>query len=252
MAALITGASGGIGYYMAKALSEMGFDTIIVARNEEKLNMAARDFKTKTTVIKADLSKKEECLRVYESIKDEQIEVVINNAGFGEFGAFDEGDLENELNMIDLNIKAVHIFTKLFLKRFVERGYGYILNVASLAAFLPGPMMAAYYGTKAYVYRLTMAVREELKRKKSPVYCGVLCPGPVATRFNKRAGVRFATKGLDAEKCAYYAIEQMFKERGVIIPGSYQKLLPAVVHLAPEFLQTHFCFEFQKRKDSSL
>ncbi len=248
MAALITGASGGMGYYMAKKLSEMGFDIIISARNRDKLNKLAAEAGTRAVVIPADLSKPEECIRLYNELKDEKIEVVINNAGFGEFSALTEGELEKELNMIDLNIKSVHILTKLFLKDFVKKGYGYILNVGSLAAFLPGPMMATYYGTKAYVYRLTMAVREELRRKGSRVYCGVLCPGPVATDFNKRAGVRFATKGLDPKYCAEYAIEKMFEEKPVIIPGTFEKLLPIAAKLSPVFLQTYFCYEFQKKK----
>ncbi len=248
MAALITGASGGIGYYMAKKLSEMGFDIIITARNRDKLDRLASEMSTKTIVIPADLSKPEECIRLHEELKNEKVEIVINNAGFGEFASLTEGDLEKEINMIDLNIKAVHILTKLFLRDFTQKGYGYILNVGSLASFLPGPMMATYYGTKAYVYRLTMAVREELRRHGSRVYCGVLCPGPVATNFNNRAGVRFATKGLDPQYCAEYAVEKMFEEKAVIIPGKLEKLLPIIAKLSPEFLQTFFCYEFQKKK----
>lgn len=248
MAALITGASGGIGYYMAKKLAEKGFDIIIVARNAERLNKLAHEVKTKAAVIAADLSRKEDCIRVYNEASEIGVEIVINNAGFGEFAPLDEGNLETELNMIDLNIKAVHILTKLFLKDFIKKDAGYILNVASLAAFLPGPMMATYYGTKSYVYRLTMAVREELRRKGSGVYCGVLCPGPVETGFNGRAGVKFATKGLDPRFCAEYAIDKMFDEKAVIIPGGIQKLLPLGVRLCPEFLQTFLCCEFQKKK----
>lgn len=248
MAALITGASGGIGYYMAKKLSEMGFDVILTARNEERLKALASTLPTKATVIGADLSNPEECFGLYESLKGEKIEILINNAGFGEYAPFAEGDLEKELNMIDLNVKAVHILTKLFLKDFMEKGYGYILNVASLAAFLPGPMMSAYYGSKAYVYRLTMAIREELRRAGSKVYAGVLCPGPVATGFNRRAGVRFATKGLDPKLCAEYAVEKMFEEKAVIIPGGKEKILPFLTKISPVSLQMFFCAEFQKKK----
>ncbi len=249
MAALITGAGGGIGYYMAKKLSSMGFDLIITGRNEERLQNLADELKSKTRIITADLSKTEECLRLYNEVKGEKIEILINNAGFGEFAAFAEGSLENELNMIDLNIKAVHILMKLFLGDFIKKGYGYILNVGSLAAFLPGPMMATYYGTKSYVYKLTLAVREELRRKGSKVYCGVLCPGPVATEFNSRAGVKFATKGIEPKYCADYAIEKMFEEKAVIIPGKKEKLLPFLTHISPAFLQAVFCYEFQKKKD---
>lgn len=250
MAALITGASGGIGYHMAKKLSDMGFDTIIVGRNKEALDKAASAFKTKTKVIAADLSDPDECFKLYERLKDTKIEILINNAGFGEYSLFNEGDIHKQLNMVDLNIKAVHILTKLFLNDFIKKGYGYILNTASLAAFLPGPKMSVYYATKAYVYRLTMAVREELRRMGSAVYCGVLCPGPVSTGFNKRAGVNFATKGIDPKYCAEYAIEKMFEEKAVIIPGRFEKLLPFITHISPTALQMRFCWEYQKQKDN--
>ncbi|MCC8097783.1 MAG: SDR family oxidoreductase [Eubacterium sp.] len=249
MVALITGAGGGIGYYMAKKLSEMGHDIIITGRNEERLKALAAELKTKTTIIPADLSKKEECIRLYNEVKWKNVEILINNAGCGEVAAVSEGDLENELNMIDLNIKAVHILMKLFLEDFVKRDSGYILNVGSLAAFPPGPMMATYYGTKSYVYKLTLSVREELRRRGSKVYCGVLCPGPVATGFNSRAGVKFATKGIDPKYCGEYAIEKMFKKKAVIIPGKAEKLLPFLTHLAPASLQAVFCYKFQKKKD---
>ncbi|MCD8090374.1 MAG: SDR family oxidoreductase [Clostridiales bacterium] len=249
MSAIITGASSGIGRHMAKKLSDMGFDTVITGRNEEKLTELAGELKTKTKIITADLSKTEECIRLYEEVKDEKPEILINNAGFGEFAPFAEGSLETELNMIDTNIKAVHVLMKLFLKDFIKKDFGYILNTCSLAAFLPGPMMATYYGTKSYVYRLTMAVREELRRKGSNVYCGVLCPGPVKTGFNSRAGVKFATKGIDPKYCADYAIEKMFAEKAVIIPGKKEKLLPFLTHISPAALQAVFCYEFQKKKD---
>ncbi|MCC8013833.1 MAG: SDR family oxidoreductase [Eubacterium sp.] len=248
MAALITGASGGIGCYMAKTLSEMGFEVILAARSVDKLEALAKTLPNKAEVFGADLSKPEECKGLYEKLKGRKIEVLINNAGFGEFASFADGDLDTQLNMIDLNVKAVHILTKLFLKDFKEKGYGYILNVASLAAFLPGPMMASYYAGKAYVYRLTMAIREELRREGSPVYAGVLCPGPVSTGFNKRAGVRFATKGIDPEYCAKYAVEKMFEEKAVIIPGRAEKLLPLLTKLSPVNWQMFFCGEFQKKK----
>ncbi len=251
MAALITGATSGIGCHMAKKLSHMGFDTILVGRNKKMLDIMSEELGSGTKTIQADLSKPEECFELYESLKNEKIEVLINNAGFGDFSYFDEGSIEKQLSMIDLNIKAVHILMKLFLGDFIDKGYGYILNVASLAAFLPGPKMAVYYGTKAYVYRLTMAVREELRRRGSKVYCGVLCPGPVATNFNKRAGVSFAKRGIDPEYCAEYAIEKMFEEKPVIIPGTFEKLLPLLTHLSTDALQTFFCWEFQKQKEKT-
>ena len=157
-------------------------------------------------------------------------------------------DIEKELNMIDVNIKAVDILTKLFLKDFKEKNKGYILNVASSAAFLPGPLLSSYYASKAYVLRLTEAIYEELRREKSNVYVGVLCPGPVDTEFNKVANVRFALKGLTSEYVARYAIEKMFKRKLVIIPGSVMKLLKFAIRFVPEKVLLRIAYNQQRRK----
>ena len=138
---------------------------------------------------------------------DGSLEVVINNAGFGLFGEFSQTDMNTELKMIDTNVVALQILMKLFLKEFIKKNSGYILNVASSAAFMPGPLMSVYYSTKAYVMRLTQAVDRELKNKKSRVYAGVLCPGPVDTNFNNTANVQFALKGLSSPYVAEYGIK---------------------------------------------
>ena len=150
MIALITGASNGIGKDFAKELSKRGYDLILVARSKDKLEELKKELKTHIEIEIMDLSIKENVYKLYEKYQG-KIDLLINNAGFGAFGKFSETTLENELNMIDLNITAYHILTKLFLQDFVKKDNGTILNVASSAAFEPGPLMATYYATKSYV-----------------------------------------------------------------------------------------------------
>lgn len=142
MKALITGASSGIGRDMAHYLASFGYDLYLVSRDKSKLDEIYKDSKVKVTTFGLDLSKKEECLKLYQMVKKENIDLLINNAGFGDAGNFTETSLDKELNMIDLNIKAYHILTKLFLQDFVKKNHGRILNVASMAGFMPGPYMA--------------------------------------------------------------------------------------------------------------
>ena len=247
MKALITGASSGIGKDMAKILYDKGYELILVSKDKEKLtNAFPSDEKIK--LISMNISLVENCIKLYETVKNENIDILINNAGFGLFGNFNETDLNKELNMIDTNIKAVHVLTKLFLKDFIKKDSGYILNVASSAAFLPGPLMATYYSTKAYVYRLTLSIKEELNRMNSKVYIGCLCPGPVNTNFNKTAGVKFNLKELESYDVSKYAIKKMFRKKLVIIPGLTVKLGTFVTRLAPTKLLMKISYNIQKKK----
>lgn len=223
MKALVTGASSGIGLEIAKYLDELGYQLILVARNKEKLEDLASRLKHKAKIIVMDLETEANIKSLYVLTKNEDIDILVNNAGFGDFGYFTETDLSKELEMIDLNIKTVHMLTKMFLKEMVKKNSGYILNVASSASFQPGPLMATYYSTKAYVLRQTEAISYELKKQKSKVHVSCLCPGPVDTNFNAVAGVNFAVKPLSAEKVARYAVDQMFKNKMVIIPGFKMK-----------------------------
>ena len=158
MKALITGASSGIGRDMAKYLSKLGYDLVIVARNKEALEKIKNEVNTNTQVISLDLSQKENCYKLYEEAKE--IDILVNNAGFGDFGEFSKTDLNKEISMIETNIEALHILTKLYLKDMVKNNKGYILNVASIAGFMPGPLMATYYATKNYVVSLTRAIKK--------------------------------------------------------------------------------------------
>ena len=223
MKALVTGASSGIGLEIAKYLDELGYHLILVARNKEKLEDLASRLKHKAKIIVMDIETEYNIKSLYVLTKNEDIDILVNNAGFGDFGYFTETDINKELEMIDLNIKSVHMLTKMFLKEMVKKDSGYILNVASSASFQPGPLMATYYSTKAYVLRLTEAIAYELKKQKSKVHISCLCPGPVDTNFNTVAGVNFAVKPLSAEKVARYAVDQMLKNKLVIIPGFKMK-----------------------------
>ncbi len=248
MKALVTGASSGIGREMAKILSDMGYDLILVARRKKKLEELKKQLTTKVTIINLDISSTYNCMKLYDKVKKEDIDIVINNAGFGLFGEFTETSLDKELDMIDTNIKAVHTLTKLFLKDFKEKDSGYILNVSSSAAFLSGPLMSTYYATKGYVLKLTEAIYEELRREDSNVYIGALCPGPVDTEFNDVANVKFSIQSLNSHDVAEYAINQMFKRKLIIIPGWKMKFI-VFSRLLPRKLLLRINYNIQKKKE---
>lgn len=232
--AVVTGASAGLGVEFAKNLARKGYKLILVARREERLKKIAANLKTECIIIVADLSKESECYRVWEQIRDKEIHIFINNAGFGACGNFVESDLIKELNMIQVNIKAVHILMKLVLQKMQEKNRGYILNVASCAGLMPaGPYMATYYATKAYVTSLTRAIAQELKERDSDVYVGCLCPGPVDTEFNKVAHVRFALPELSPVYCVKYGLRQMAKRQVVIIPTFWMRFAMVFGRLLP-------------------
>lgn len=248
MKALITGASSGIGRDMAIVLSNMGYELILVARNIDELKNVQKILQVKSRVISLDLSSQDNCFELYNQLKNEGIDILINNAGFGVYGEFDKTDLSRELMMIDVNVSALHILTKLFLQDMVKRDFGYILNVASSAAFLPGPLMAGYYASKAYVLRLTQSIQGELKHKKSKVYVGTLCPGPVDTNFNRVAGVEFGVPSLSSSEVAKYAINKMFKHKKIIVPGFYMKISTFFVRFVPYNLLLKISYSIQKKK----
>ncbi len=248
MKALITGASSGIGRDIAKNLSKRGYDLVITARREERLLELKNELATDVIVIPADLSKKEECLRLYGQTKNEDISVLINNAGYGVFGAFDKTGLPEEIDMLDVNIISAHILMKLFLKDFIAENRGYILNVASSAAFLPGPLFSSYYASKAYVLRLTQAVSEELRRAGKNVSVSALCPGPVDTEFNKTAGVQFGFGGLSSPSVADYAVKKMFAKKTVIVPGATMKFARFFSKLLPDSLLAKTAYNLQNKK----
>lgn len=248
MKALITGASSGIGKNMAYVLANKGIDLILVARNKDELLKIKANVKVNVEVIELDLLKEKNVFKLYEMCKDGNIDILINNAGFGLFGLFTETDLARELEMIDLNIKAYHILTKLFLKDFVEKDNGYILNVASSAGFMAGPRLSTYYATKNYVLKLTMAINEELRQSGSNVVVSALCPGPVNTNFNKVAHGEFSIKEASPKYVAKYAINKLFKKKMIIIPTFRIKLGIFLLRILPYRIQLIYCYHIQGKK----
>lgn len=248
MRAVITGASSGIGRDIARVLSARGVELILVARREDRLRELAAALPTRTAYIAADLSKAENCRALYDRLRGTRIDILVNNAGLGVFGAFDETPLEHELQMLDVNVRAAHILMKLFLRDFVRRDSGYILNVASFAGFSAGPLFSSYYASKAYLLRLSQSVSEELRRRGSRVSVSVLCPGPVKTEFDRVAGVTFALPGRPSGWIAEKAVEGLFRRKPVIVPGAEMKLLRVGQRLLPEAAVTRLAYRAQKRK----
>lgn len=247
MKVLITGASSGIGKSMAKYLDSLGHELFLVARSKDKLEELTKELNHAKYYV-YDVSKEENCYKLYDELKKEKIDFLINNAGFGLFGYFDETDLNRELEMIDLNIKSVHILSKLFIKDMIKRNSGYILNTASSAGFLAGPYLNTYYATKNYVLKLTMGINEELRQRKSRVKVSCLCPGPVDTNFNNVAGGHFNTKSLTSDYVAKYAIDKTLKGKMLIIPGFTMKLAILFQKFLPYRIQLKMVYNIQKNK----
>ena len=246
MKALITGASSGIGLEMAKYLSSLGYDLILVARNKKKLEEVKKEIKTKVEIFDYDLSNNDNCYKLYDEVKNKEVDIIINDAGFGLFGDYKNSDINIEMNMVDLNVKALHILTKLFVN---DKNTKYILNVASSAGLMKGgPLMSTYYATKSYVCNYSFALYEELRRNKSDKVISVLCPGPVDTNFNDRANVRFSVKSMSPQYVAKYAIDNMFKKKLIIAPGLGVKMGLFFMKFVPTKLLLKITYNFQRKK----
>ena len=249
MKVLITGASSGIGLDMAKYLATQKHELILVARDKEKLEIIQEKLPTKVTIIVADLSNEQKVKELYVIAKKENIDILINNAGLGDFGYLTDTDINKDLELINTNIKAVHILTKQFVKDMEKKETDtYILNVASSAAFQPGPLMSTYYATKSYVYQLTEALYYEEKKKNTNVHVSVLCPGPVKTNFNNVAGVEFSVKPLKSTYVAKYAIDKMFAEKMLIIPGFGMRMSKFFSRFVSDKFLLRIIYRVQKRK----
>lgn len=246
MYALVTGASSGIGADIARILCKKGYDLILVARRSDKLEELKNELDCNCVVLNCDLSVPENCKQLFDNVKEKDIEILVNCAGFGVFGNFAETDLEKEIDMINTNITALHILTKLFVNKFLTQNRGYILNVASSASFAPGPMFSSYYASKAYVLRLSQAIWEELRGTN--VHVSVLCPGPVDTEFNSVAKVSFTIGALSSDYVAEYAVKQMFKNKRLIVPGIKMKLARVGSKLVPSVISAKITHKFQEKK----
>lgn len=239
--AVVTGASSGIGLELSRLLASAGHDLVIVAQHAERLAQVARELRTNHGVrvmeIATDLSDPAAPPEIERELNRQGLtpDVLVNNAGFGLRGSFAEIDLGEQLRMIEVNVRALTHLTGLLLPGMLERRRGRVLNVASTAAFQPGPLMAVYYATKAYVLSLSEALANETS--KSGVTVTALCPGPTATGFQKRAGLEgtrlFHGGVMDAAAVARHGYEGMNRGARVVIPGWRNRLVAQFVRFAP-------------------
>jgi uncharacterized protein len=253
--ALITGASGGIGYELALLFARDRFDCILIARSRDKLTeLAARlenEFRVKTLVIVKDLSRPTAVDEIYEEVTAEpmQVDVLVNNAGFPVFGLFNETDLRIELEMLQVNVIALTALTKLFLKPMIERRSGRILNLGSTASFVPGPLMAVYYASKSYVLSFSEALSNELRG--TGVTVTVLAPGPTRTGFQKRGQLEDSrlVQGeiADAASVALAGYRGLMAGKTLVIPGLTNKLVPWIARISPRGAVTRVVHRMQER-----
>jgi len=250
MYALITGASSGIGQEIARQLAKKKFNLILVARRIDRLNEMKSDLEKNEgidVVVKGyDLSNLENCHKLHQETLELHPELVINNAGFGKVGNFENIPLETEINMLELNILALHTLTKLFVST-MEKGV--ILNVGSMAAFLPTPLLATYAASKAYVVHFSEAINYELKATHKPISVLTLCPGPVATEFGKVAEAEnMGLPGISAETCAKVAIRGIMKKKPKIIPSFQMQFLHFIIRFVPTSLILKVSYRLQSKK----
>ena len=240
--AIVTGGSGGIGRCTAAALRDAGCTVYELSRREKPADGIVH--------ITADVTDEAQVRAAIDEVisREGRIDILVNNAGFGVFGKFSETALQEELELLQVNVRALHILTKLFLRDFKKRNFGKILNVASSAGFLTGPLFSSYYASKNYVVRLSLAIAEELRREKSRVTISILCPGPVNTGFNDRAGVQFRVKALTPEAVAKEAVFGLLTGKLLIIPGLMMRVGVAASKLVPEKLLSRILYHVQAAK----
>lgn len=242
---LVTGASGGIGYELAKLFARDGHDLVLVARNGSKLQQIARELKAAhhvhCIVLEGDLSVPGSPDALFQEVKKASAEVgiLVNNAGFGSLGPFHKRPLAEQLQMIQLNVTSLAHLTRLFLPEMIARKRGRIVNIASIAAYQPGPFMAVYYATKAFVVSFSEAIANELHG--TGVRVTTICPGPTTTNFGKRAGAENSSlfrKGMtmDAATVARIGYEGMKRNKTIVVTGWKNKFLASAGRLAPRSL----------------
>ena len=235
MKALITGGTSGIGKSIAEEFLLRGYEVLIVSRKEGDLNEIKEKYPNgKISFSSYDLSDENECYRLLKDTENIEFDVFVNNAGYGDIGRITETSLDKEVNMVKLNDIATLILVKSFLIRFIKRGKGRVLTVASAAAFAVAPYMNVYYSTKSFVYSLAHGYYRELKDMKSKVTISVLCPGPVKTRFEEVANAKFTISSLKPEKVAKIAVKKTLKGKFEIVPGFKIKLGHFVAHFLPK------------------
>ena len=252
--ALVTGATSGIGLEIALNFARDGINLILVARTENKLmeikEKIESDYKVEVLILAKDLTSEEAPDEIYQEVEKRGIRVdfLINNAGFGSFGRLIATDYETEKDLVKLNVLSLLQMNKLFVPLMAARHYGYVMNVASLAAFMPGPVMANYYASKAYVLSLSEAMHEELK--KDGVKVTALCPGPVRTNFQERAQLQKTDTAksfiMEAKKVADIGYLGLLRGKAIVVPGTFEKIVPVITKLLPRSLVRKVSFLSQK------
>ncbi len=242
--ALITGASGGIGEEMARELARRGFSLVLVARSRDKLEALASELSSATVSVKViamDLEKPNAALDLVEELSKQsiQVDLLVNNAGFGDTGLFAESDLSKYLSMIQLNVAALTELCHYLLKPMIARKRGRILNVASTAGFIPGPFMSVYHATKNYVLAFSEGLREELSG--SGVSVTVLCPGPMVSGFQQAANldleqIRKNPLITDVKYVAQQGINAVLANKAMVIPGTLNQLQTFIIRFSPRVL----------------
>ena len=230
MKALVTGASSGIGYSIARYLSKIGYDLIIVARRKDCLENLKRECNTKVKIIDLDLSIISNMYKLYELTKEDDI------------------DVSKEIGMLNLNVIATDVLTKLYLKDMVKKNRGKILNVSSVLGFMPGPLMSSYYASKAYITSMSRAINTELRMKKINVVVSTLCAGAVDTNFNSDLGVSFFVPPSNSQKVAEYAINKLLKNKEVIVPGTFNKFTHILNKIIPINISKYLLYITQNGK----
>ncbi len=257
---LITGAAAGIGYELASVFAHDGYNLVLVDKNEQKLADVADEFKSKfasfVTAISKDLSLPTSSLEIYSELQEAGINVdfLVNNAGFGHYGFFADTDLKSELEMLQVNLVTLTHMTKLFVRDMTKRGKGKVLNVASTAAFQPGPLMAVYFATKAYVLSFSEAIANELEG--TGVTVTVLCPGPTISAFHEQTGMAETElvkgkKFMDAATVARVGYRGLMANKTVVIPGVKNQILVEIVRFFPRSLVTKFVRNMQELPSKS-
>jgi uncharacterized protein len=252
--ALVTGASSGIGEHLARRLAREGFDLVLVARRGQMLEKLAAELasEVKVEVLAADLTEPGAPARIVEALGEDGVDVLVNNAGGGWIGAFAEAPLERQLQIIDLNVRALVELTHRLLGPMKQRGRGHIVQIASVAGFMPGPLASVYYASKAFVVRHAEALQHELRG--SGVTVCLSCPGPVATEFQRSSGVSGdvgASVAMSAEAVAEQTIDAMLKGRFLVAPGASNRALITLSNLLPNRLLMNMVSRIQKKRLSS-
>ncbi len=248
MRALVTGASSGIGYSIARYLSKKGYDLVVVARRKDCLINLKNECSTDVEIIDMDLSIISNMYKLHELTEGREIDILVNNAGVGLYGEFYDIDTSKEISMLNLNVIATDVLTKLYLQDMVKRNSGKILNVSSVLSSVPGPLMSSYYASKAYITSMSRAINTELKMKKINVNISTLCAGAVDTNFNSDLGVSFFVPPSNSQEIAKYAVDKMLKGKEIIVPGMLNKSIYFLNKLLPNNISKYALYMSQNGK----